>query len=716
MSPTAPHARPRKRSLLVRLLTGALVAATLTAAPVAATASAGAAEAPVDAASAAVTDPIPGKPVASGLGLEVQEFAQLPKSEPRPGPVEDDRLVRYNRINYLTPFPDGSNRLAVADQNGMFYSLNKDGSGQRPYLDLYKEFSSAYYASRGLGTGFGYVTFDPDFRHNGRFYTVHTEKPELTDAKPDFNQPSGNGFHGIVTEWTADDPSAPTFSGTHRELLRIGFNGQVHGVQQIDFNPTAKPGDADYGLLYIAVGDGGKGSTTGDPQNRALPHGKLLRIDPRGHDSANGEYGIPPANPFVGESGTLGEIYAIGMRDPHRFSWDTRGSHRMFLSHVGEHAIESVYEVKAGDNYGWSEREGAFVFDKKATDPCAKILPLPADDAKYGYTYPVAAYDHDPPADWNCKSDVGVGISGGYVYRGHDLHGLQGKYIFGDIVDGRLLYSDAADMRRAKPGARQRLAQLYSLMVYDAKSGKRVTMQQLAGDKRVDLRFGQDADGELYILSKANGKIWKVTGTRTFASCDTSGTTLTNVMSEENWAPVTPSKWQFKDGEAVLTEPGVERPGPRRPYEYAVLTAGPTYRNVRVDAEVRIDTPTDIDNRDVIVVFGHESDTRFGYAHLSQDNSIYPHNGVFTVDDADRLRVEDQWNGTTGAPPAISDAAWHRVKVVRCGDTGETAVYMDGSPHPLMTAVSTRPGDGRIGFGSFDNAGRIRGLTVSGNS
>ncbi|MEB8337758.1 PQQ-dependent sugar dehydrogenase [Streptomyces endophyticus] len=704
------HVRPRKRSLLVQLLAGALLAAFLTAAP------AGAAEAPVDGAKdAALTDPIPGKPITSGLGLEVEELAQLPKSEPLPGPVEDNRLIRHNRINYLTQFPDGSGRLAVPDQNGTLYSLAKDGSGQHPYLDLYKEFSSAFYASRGLGTGFGYVAFDPDFKHNGRFYTVHTEKPELTSAKPDFDQPSGNGFHGIVTEWTADDPRAATFSGTHRELLRIGFNGQVHGIQQIGFDPTAKPGDKDHGLLYIAVGDGGKGSTTGDPQNRAIPHGKLLRIDPRGDNSANGAYGIPPGNPFVGESGTLGEIYAIGMRDPHRFSWDPR-THRMYLAHIGEHAIESVYEVKAGDNYGWSEREGAFTFDKTTTDPCAKIRPLPADDAKNGYTYPVAAYDHDPPADWDCKSDVGRGISGGYVYRGHDLHGLQGKYLFGDIVDGRLLYTDAADMRRAKPGAEQRLARMYSLMVYDAKSGKRVSMRELAGDERVDLRFGQDADGELYLLSKANGKIWKVTGTRRFASCDTDGTTLTNVMGSENWAPVTPSKWRFTDGQAVMTEPGVARPGPRRPFEYAVLTAGPAFRNVRIDAEVRIDTPVDIDNRDVIVVFGHESDTKFGYAHLSQDNTIYPHNGIFTVDDADRLRVEDQWDGVTGAPPAISDEAWHKVTVVRCGETGETAAYMDGSRYPLMTAVSARPGDGRIGFGSFDNAGRLRGLKVSGTS
>lgn len=97
------------------------------------------------------------------------------------------------------------------------------------------------------------------------------------------------------------------------------------------------------------------------------------------------------------------------------------------------------------------------------------------------------------------------------------------------------------------------LAKLYDLMLYD-ESGTRVTLQDLAGDSRVDLRFGQDADGGLYLLSKANGRIWKVTGTRKFASCDTDGTKITNVMAGRNWAPVTPSKWQFPGREAILAE------------------------------------------------------------------------------------------------------------------------------------------------------------------
>ncbi len=101
---------------------------------------------------------------------------------------------------------------------------------------------------------------------------------------------------------------------------------------------------------------------------------------------------------------------------------------------------------------------------------------------------------------------------------------------------------------------------------------------------------------------------------------------------------------------------------------------------------MRIDTPVDITNRDVIVVWDYSSDTQFQYAHLSSDNSIYPHNGLFTVNNADRLRIDDQWNGTYGAPPAIKDAAWHKVRLTHCADTGETAVYMDGSRTPLITA------------------------------
>ncbi|HEV7931055.1 MAG TPA: PQQ-dependent sugar dehydrogenase [Actinomadura sp.] len=653
-----------------------------------------------------ITDPIPERPITSGLGLTVEEFASFPKSEPNPPPV-DPRLVRWARINYIGEVPDGSGRMYVPDLNGKMYLVQH---GQpHVYLDVGATFAPQFFSGRGLGQGFGIVTFDPDFKRNGRFYTLHTELASTTTKTPDLTPQPNTIYHGVVTEWTADDPSAGTFRGTRREILRLGFGGQIHGIQEMGFNPNTKRGDRDYGLLYIAAGDGGQGQAVGndDPQDLAIPQGKILRIDPRGTNSANGKYGIPPTNPLVGKPGAIGEIYAYGMRDPHRFSWDTGGQHRMFLGHIGEHAMEAVYDVRAGDNLGWPEREGPFVFDK--TDRCY-LHSLPEDDAKYGYAYPVAAYDHDPPPNWSCTGDVGRAISGGYVYRGTKLPELYGKYIFGDLVDGRVLYTEEREMRRG-----QERAPIHQLMLFD-KTGKRVTMQDLAGDQRIDLRFGRDSRGELYLLSKANGKVWKVTGTRNFAGCEVGHTRVSHPAGAKNWTPVTPSKWRFPGDQVVMTEPGVSRPGPRRPFEYAVLTAGPRFGSARIDAKVRIDTPVEITNRDVIIVFGYQSDTQFSYVHLSTDNTIYPHNGIFVVNNADRVRIEDQWDAvhSRGATPAITDTNWHDVRVVHCAGTGQIAVYVDHSKTPLMTAVDTTFTSGRVGFGSFDNIGRLRDLKVTG--
>jgi Glucose / Sorbosone dehydrogenase/Concanavalin A-like lectin/glucanases superfamily len=453
-----------------------------------------------------ITDPIAEGPIQSNLGLIVEEFAAFPGSAPVPPPT-DRRLMRHARINYIGEIPDGSGRMFVPDLNGRMYLV--ENGVAHVYLDIGAAFAPQFFSGRGLGQGFGFVTFDPDFSTNGTFYTVHTELASATTKTPDLAPQPNTLYHGIVTEWTAEDPTAGVFQGTRREILRIGFGGQIHGIQQIDFNPTAQPGDEDYGLLYIAIGDGGQGVRTDHPQNLAMPHGKLFRIDPQGRDSSNGKYGIPATNPWVGKPGVLGEIFAVGMRDPHRFSWDPGPGHRMFLGHIGEHAIEAIYEVRAGDNFGWSEREGAFVFDKAALNPCHRLLPLPANDEVFGYTYPLAAYDHDPPPTWNCTSDIGRAVVGGFVYRGHQVPELRGKYIFGDIVDGRIFFTRAGEMHRGK----KHLARIYELALFDT-AGKPVTMQELAGDTRVDLRFGRDGAGELYLLAKANGKIWKIVGAR----------------------------------------------------------------------------------------------------------------------------------------------------------------------------------------------------------
>ncbi|WP_219463701.1 hypothetical protein [Nonomuraea rhizosphaerae] len=196
--------------------------------------------------------------------------------------------------------------------------------------------------------------------------------------------------------------------------------------------------------------------------------------------------------------------------------------------------------------------------------------------------------------------------------------------------------------------------------------------------------------------------------------CGPGRTVVRRTGAARDWTPVTPAKWRFPGDEVILAEEGVARPGPRRPFEYAVLTKGPEFGDVQIDAEVRLDTPTSVSNRDVIIVFGYRSDTRFYYAHLSQDNTIYPHNGIFVVNDADRLRIDDQWNGQVGAPPAITDDQWHKVRVRHCAGTGRIEVFVDGSATPLITATDRTFGSGRVGFGSFDNIGRERGLTVTG--
>jgi glucose/arabinose dehydrogenase len=655
-----------------------------------------------------VYDPVPTEPVTSKLGLVLSEYASFPKSETNP-PLIDQRLNRVARINTIMELPDGSGRRAVPDLNGNLYLV--ENGVPHVYLDVAATFAPQFFSGRGLGQGFGYVAFHPDFKRNGLFYTIHTENPAQTSATPDYAQATVL-YHGVIDEWRATDPAAGTFSGTHREVLRIGFGGQIHGIQEINFNPTAKRGDADYGNLYLAVGDGGQGVGNTDPQNLAMPHGKLLRIDPRGTNAPNGKYGIPPSNPFVGQAGKVAEVYAYGFRDPHRFSWD-RATGKLYLGHIGEHAIEAIYEVRPGDNFGWSDREGAFVFDRTPATPCDRLFPLPADDA--GYTYPVAAYDHNPAPDWNCTSDVGVAVAGGFVYRGKDVPALRGKYVFGDLVDGRVMYTEADEMRRGRMPAT-----IHRLNLFDA-TGTPVRMQDLSspgapGDpNRVDLRFGTDAQGELYILAKANGKIWKVTGTRTFAAGPAGTTRVRDTMRPANWAPVTPSKWKLTGDQVILAEAGTQRPGPRRPFEYAVLTAGPIYASVDIRAQVRLDEPVELTNRDVIIVFGYRSDTEFYYAHFSTDNTIYPHNGIFKVNNADRERIDYQWNGRSrGANPAVVDEKWHDVRVKYLAATGEIAVYVDGSAEPLMTARDTTFTSGRVGFGSFDNRGRMRDLKVTG--
>lgn len=416
-----------------------------------------------------ISDPIPAAITMSGLDVRLEHVATIPPTGSSP----------LTRINGATHAGDGSGRLFVPDLRGEIFVV--DGGTATVYLDVPVS-QPDFTPTPGLGAGLSWVAFHPDFATNGRFYTAHTENgAALTSHTPDFTHQLGEVIHGVVREWTATDPTANTFAGTSRELMRIGFGHHFHGIQQIEIGPD--------GLLYIGVGDGDGTTFSTGPQSLDRAQGKLLRIDPDGTDSANGAYGIP-GNPFVGTAGAVEEIYALGFRNPHRFTWDGP-SGKLLLGNIGQGNIESVYQVLPGGHHGWNEREGAFLWDPTTPDD---VYPLPAGDAAFGYTYPVAMYDHDE----------GFAIVGGHVHRHESIPELYGEYVFGDISNGRLFHVSETDLVIGTDNPT-----IGELRLFD-ETDTEVTLLGLSPSGRVDLRFGIDEDGRMLVTSKQTGDIYRI--------------------------------------------------------------------------------------------------------------------------------------------------------------------------------------------------------------
>jgi glucose/arabinose dehydrogenase len=267
----------------------------------------------------------------------------------------------------------------------------------------------------------------------------------------------------------------------------------IHGMQELTFNQQAKRRDKDYGLLYIGIGDGGS-VENGYPLVSTQPQGawgSIMRIDPAGNNSRNGQYGIPADNPFRESSREklVPEVYAYGFRNPHRITWTQAG--QMLAINIGHAHIEALNIVLPGQYYGWPIREGTF--EQRFFNSTGKIYPLPSNDSSYHVTYPVAQYDHDE----------GTAISGGFEYRGSKVPQLAGKYVFGDIITGKLFFVHVKDL---KPGQRATIKKWNITL-----NGQPVTLAQLCSkNNRVDLRFGRDSKGEVYILTKADGKVYKL--------------------------------------------------------------------------------------------------------------------------------------------------------------------------------------------------------------
>jgi len=220
---------------------------------------------------AQLSDPLPAPIDYGDLTVELEDWVTLPASTGGGG-----GRARLSVMRYL---PDG--RLFVNDQRGLIYWV------QKGYAQVYFEVRSqlpAFIDQPGLGTGLHAFAFHPDFLSNGKLYTVHSERwnSGTADLKGPVAPVNSGGQMSVVSEWTTNDPAAATFSGTRRELLRVYFPGTIHCAQEIAFNPTATAGDADYGLLYICLGEGG-GYLKGLWQNEHRldsPMGTVLRIDP----------------------------------------------------------------------------------------------------------------------------------------------------------------------------------------------------------------------------------------------------------------------------------------------------------------------------------------------------------------------------------------------------------------------------------------------------
>jgi mono/diheme cytochrome c family protein len=427
----------------------------------------------------ALKNPIPEPIELSDLTLGLALVTTIPPSS------TEGQLTRICKLDFR---PD-TKALFVVDLRGKLYQL--ENNEPKLYLDMVKE-KPKFIHTPGLATGFGSFAFHPEFQKNGLLYTTHVESPGSGMADFAYNDSIKVTLQWVLSEWKTESPNALPFVGKGRELFRVDMVGSFHGVQEITFNPLAKPGDEDYGLLYIGIGDGAS-VELGFPflvHSEDKIWGSILRIDPRGRNSKNGQYGIPTTNPYAKSKNpnTVRELYANGFRNPHRLTWTKKG--QMLASNIGHHNVEALYMILPGHDYGWPIREGTFVI--KADENMSNVFAPPADDSIYNITYPVAQYDHDE----------GNAISGGFEYWGKTLPELQGKCIFGDIVKGRIFYVEASDL---KIGSQATIKELKVSI-----DGKVTTMIDLSGAQKVDMRFGRDHTGELYVMSKPDGKVYKV--------------------------------------------------------------------------------------------------------------------------------------------------------------------------------------------------------------
>ena len=358
---------------------------------------------------AQLNNPLPAPVEKRGLMVEIRDVARLPDTRGLRPAAQDVAPAAWARVSYVRDLPDG--RRFANDSRGFLYLLDRDNQPS-VYANVGAVFPFAIYSR--LESGFISFSFHPEFAKNGLFYTVHGERAMGNPATPNFIPP-GFGpadvtYHNVITEWRATNPAAPTFDGTRRELLRVGHvvANLTHPFGAAEFNPTAKPGDADYGLLYTSGSDlgfsnGGGPNASNPSQAQRLDSviGAILRFDPRSPSRPKGPRAWATTR-FRRRTG----LPQTAIRRPSARSTPTGSATRiacrgtqidgtMFASDIGMNQIEEVNIVKNGGNYGWMKREG--YFENGVSRPggtLTQLFPLPADvlsgKTKDEFTYPVA--------------------------------------------------------------------------------------------------------------------------------------------------------------------------------------------------------------------------------------------------------------------------------------------------------------------------------------
>jgi glucose/arabinose dehydrogenase len=347
------------------------------------------------------------------------------------GITEQGKVVEHRPI-LLTHAADGSQRNFVAIQQGTIHVFPNDPNAEKTkiFLDINKK---VFYSDQENEQGLLGLAFHPNYKKNGEFFVFYTlRQPRLTNVISRFRV-------------SKDDPDRAD-PESEEELFRITHPFWNHDGGTICFGPD--------GYLYVVLGDGGAAN---DPfkngQNLKTLLGKILRIDVDKREG-NRKYGIPKDNPFVERKDAAPEIWAYGVRNPWRIAFD-RQTGRLWAGDVGQNLYEEIDLIVKGGNYGWNVREGLHPFGESGVGPRADLIE------------PIWEYHHD----------IGKSITGGLIYRGKQLPELEGHYLYGDYVSGRIW-----------------------ALKYDEAKKRVVANRPLVRTNVPIMSFGEDERGEVYFL------------------------------------------------------------------------------------------------------------------------------------------------------------------------------------------------------------------------